>query len=183
MFIRRKFNLMELSIKNIIIFLSVIFLLITQKSLSEIFDSSMENNSNRLSGYYFLSNETRELQDDEFLNPGMFSIEKGREIWFRIEGKNNLSCASCHNNAEETMIGVAAQYPKFDEDKGSIINLELLINKMRNKYMNAEPYKYESDEMLSLTAFITFQSRGYPIKVSINGPSSKFFDAGPTNID
>ena len=76
------------------------------------------------------------------------------------------------------MIGVAAHYPKFDEDKGSIINLELLINEMRNKYMNAEPYKYESDEMLSLTAFITYQSYGYPIEVSINGPSLKFFNAG-----
>ena len=80
--------------------MSIIFLSIPQKSLSEIFDSSKENNPNRLSGYHFLSNETRELQDDKFLNPGMFFVEKGREIWFRIDGDKNLSCASCHNNAE-----------------------------------------------------------------------------------
>ena len=34
----------------------------------------------RRSGSFYLSEETRRLQDDEFLNPGMFAVERGREL-------------------------------------------------------------------------------------------------------
>ena len=33
------------------------------------------------SGYSYLSEETRRLQDDEFANPGMLWVQKGEELW------------------------------------------------------------------------------------------------------
>ena len=44
--------------------------------------------------------------------------------------------------------------------------------------MGAEPLRYESDELLALTAYLARQSRGAPIAVSIDGPARAHFEAG-----
>ena len=132
----------------------------------------------RESGYLFLGEDTRALQDDEFLNPGMFAVETGRELWSRVEGEEGKSCASCHGDAAESMRGVAARYPQYDEDLGALINLELRINHERTDRMKAEPYQYESEPMLALTAFVSYQSRGMPMEVDIDGPAREYFERG-----
>jgi len=130
------------------------------------------------SGYLFLGPGTRALQDDDFLNPGMFAVDRGRALWTRVEGGEGLSCASCHEDAETSMHGVAARYPVYDEAQDGLVNLELRINEMRTEYMGAEPFPYESDDMLALAAFVSHQSRGMPMQVEIDGPAAPFFDQG-----
>ena len=44
--------------------------------------------------------------------------------------------------------------------------------------MHAPSYPYESDDLLALTTFVAFQSRGLPIDVRIDGPAQPFFAAG-----
>ena len=44
--------------------------------------------------------------------------------------------------------------------------------------MKATPYKYESKELLGMTAFVKLQSRGMPINVKIDGPTAPFFEKG-----
>jgi sulfur-oxidizing protein SoxA len=132
----------------------------------------------RRSGYLYLTEETRALQDDAFLNPGMFALEDGEALWNEPDGSEGLSCASCHEDAAASMRGVAARYPVYDEARGGIVNLELRINEMRAEYMGAEPYPYESDPLLSLTAFVALQSRGMPISVGIEGPAAPYFEEG-----
>src|SRR5690606_28394038 len=129
----------------------------------------------RESGYLQLSEETRALQDDDFLNPGMFAVESGEALWNKVEGTKGFSCASCHEDAGETMRGVAARYPQYDGERDGIVNLELRINEMRTEYMEAEPYMYESPEMLALTTYVAHQSRGMPLAVDIEGPAKAFF--------
>lgn len=132
----------------------------------------------RKSGYLFLSDGTRALQDDEFQNPGMFAVELGRELWNRAEGPEGRSCASCHGDAEASMRSVAARYPKFDAQIGGLMNLELRVNAERNGRMKVAPLAYESEELLSLTSFIALQSRGEPMAVDVEGPSRPFFEQG-----
>jgi len=130
----------------------------------------------RKSGYLFLGPDTRALQDDEFLNPGIFAIEKGRQLWNQADGAADLSCASCHE--EDDMRGVAARYPQYDEDRGGLVNLELRINEQRTTHMQAEPYPYESEELLALAAYVSYQSRGMPLEVDIDGPAQPYFEQG-----
>ncbi len=132
----------------------------------------------RKSGYLFMTPATRSLQDDEFQNPGMFAVERGRELWNQKDGPDGKSCASCHGDAETSMTGVAARYPVFDSARGGLVNLELRINTERADRMKASTYKYESDELLALTSYISYQSRGKPLNVDIEGPAKPFFEEG-----
>jgi sulfur-oxidizing protein SoxA len=159
--------------------LTVISLLVFSKNVySENIDFDKNIDQKKQSGYFYLSNSLQALQDDDFSNPGIFSIELGKELWEEKDGDTGFSCSSCHQDAAISMAGMAAKYPKLDAGKGKLVNLELMINGMREEYMTAKPYAYESDEMLALTAYLTEQSRGYYLKVKIDGQEKKFFDRG-----
>jgi L-cysteine S-thiosulfotransferase len=132
----------------------------------------------RRSGYAYLSEENQRLQDDDFANPGLLWVERGRELWQQIGGTPGTSCASCHGDAVTSMRGVRTRYPRFDPQDGKLINLEQQINRCRAERMHAAPYPYESDALLALTTFVAFQSRGLPIDVHIDGPAQPFFAAG-----
>ena len=130
------------------------------------------------SGSAFLGADLLSLQKDEFANPGMLWVERGEKLWSEAAGKKKLSCASCHQDAKSSMRGVAARYPQIDAESGKLVNLEGRINLCRGRRMGAEPLRYESEEMLGITAYVARQSRGLPIGVSIAGPARSHFDAG-----
>jgi sulfur-oxidizing protein SoxA len=130
------------------------------------------------SGYTFSAVETRAMQDDDFANPAFIWIDVGEELWETVEGTEGKSCASCHADVQESMKGVATTYPKFDAEVGKLLNLELRINRERETRMGAKPWKYESRELLAMTAFVKNQSRGMPVNVSIDGPAAPFFEKG-----
>jgi sulfur-oxidizing protein SoxA len=132
----------------------------------------------RRSGYTYLSEENRRLQDDDFANPGLLWAEHGRELWGQADGAAAMSCASCHGDAAESMRGVRTRYPRFDPTHGKLINLEQQINRCRAERLHAPPYPYESEALLALTTFVGWQSRGLPIDVRIDGPAQPFFEAG-----
>ena len=132
----------------------------------------------RRSGYTYLSEENQQLQDDDFANPGLLWVERGRELWHHVDGAAAKSCASCHDDAADSMHGVRTHYPRFDPARGRLINLEQQINRCREEHMQATPYPYESEPLLDLTAFVSFQSRGLPMDVRIDGPAQPFFEAG-----
>ena len=133
----------------------------------------------RRSGYTYLSQENQQLQDDEFANPGMLWVERGRELWAKPDGAAHVACAGCHAGAE-SMRAVRPRYPRFDPQQKKLINLEQQINRCREQQMKASAYAYESEALLALTAFISFQARGLPMAVRIDGPAQPFFQAGQT---
>jgi L-cysteine S-thiosulfotransferase len=132
----------------------------------------------RRSGYMYLSAENQRLQDDDFANPGLLWVERGRELWRQVEGAAAKSCASCHGDAADSMRGVRIRYPRFDHTRGKLTNVEQQINHCRAESMQAIPYPYESEPLLALMTFISAQSRDMPINVRIDGPAQPFFEAG-----
>ncbi len=120
------------------------------------------------SGWLFRTDETRALQTDTFSNPAMLGVEQGQTIWNTVEGKEGKSCASCHGDAAESMKGVGANYPKWDKDAKRPINLELQINKCREKNMGAEPYEFDKGGQKELTAYIKHQSLGVPVALDLS---------------
>jgi len=134
--------------------------------------------SELISGYYFRTPETRELQDDDFMNPSFIWLDQGSELWTSVEGEAGKSCAECHGKVEEGMAGVGASFPKWSESQSKVINLEQQINLCRVGQMKAKPWKYESDELLGMTTLVRHQSRGTPVQVSITGPSAETFERG-----
>ncbi len=132
----------------------------------------------RRSGYTYLSEEHRQLQDDAFGNPGMLWVERGRELWKQTRGDSQQACASCHGGAAKSMREVRTRYPQFDPRTEKLINLERRINRCRTEQLQVEAYPYESEALLALSAFVSFQSRGMPLSVDIEGPAAPFFEAG-----
>lgn len=132
------------------------------------------------SGWHFRTPETQALQQDDFENPGFLWVEQGVDLWETAEGSEEKSCASCHGDASETMAEVGATMPKWNEALGKPVNLEQQINLCRSERMGAEPWKYESNELLSMTAFVRNQSRGKPVDVQIDGPMKPWFEKGET---
>ncbi len=39
-----------------------------------------------VSGLYFRSKETQEMQADDFNNPGFLAVEQGEELWSKVDG-------------------------------------------------------------------------------------------------
>lgn len=129
-------------------------------------------------GYTFLTPATRAVQDDDFQNPAFLWVQSGEELWSTVDGAAEKSCQSCHGDAETSMKGVGARYPTYFEPWGKLINLEQRINYCRTENMKAEPWKWESPELLAMTAYVGLQSRGMPVAVKIDGPAKPFFEKG-----
>lgn len=133
---------------------------------------------NLRSGAAFLAPATIAQQNDLTLNPGMLWVEQGEKLWNLfppVAGKK--SCADCHGKSE-TMKGVSLRYPRVDDAAGKLVNLELKINLCRAERQGAEPFPYESPELLSLTALIAHQSRGLPMSLAIDARTRPFLEAG-----
>jgi sulfur-oxidizing protein SoxA len=132
-----------------------------------------------LSGWLFREPETRALGADSFANPGMLYVERGEEIWNTVDGAKGKSCASCHNDASETMKDVGAHYPKWDAEAKRPINIELQINKCRTEQMDAEPYKFDDADQKALTTYVKYQSLGTPVKLDLaKGDMQSWWDRG-----
>lgn len=117
----------------------------------------------RRSGYQFMSPDTRAMQDDDTSNPGMLAVLDGEGLWTTKSGSTEKSCADCHGDAATSMKGVAARYPAFDKALGHPLDLEGRINLCQRDHQQAQPFAFESRELLALTTFVARQSRGQPI--------------------
>jgi len=132
----------------------------------------------RRTGYTYLSEATKEIQNDDFANPAFIWVDDGAALWNKVEGKAGKSCASCHKDASSSMKGVGARYPIYNKKLGKMQNLEQRINQERVENMKAKPFKWESREMLATTIFVRYQSRGMPVNVKIDGDAKPFFEKG-----
>ena len=131
-----------------------------------------------ISGWEFRSKETQQLELDDFSNPGSLWLEQGGELWDTVDGKAGKACASCHGDAAESMRTVGAKLPKWSETRGKPINIEQQINECRTERMQADAWKWESNELLSMTTFVKSQSRGVPMQVDVSGKMEPWFDKG-----
>ncbi|MEL6258181.1 MAG: sulfur oxidation c-type cytochrome SoxA, partial [Pseudomonadota bacterium] len=78
----------------------------------------------------------------------------------------------------ESLEQSAASFPKIDPDTGALLNLEGRINLCRETHQNAPALPYESEDLLSLTAYIANLSNGAPVRVQRTPQTQSYFDAG-----
>ena len=140
-------------------------------------DHLKDNLDEVISGWVFRSDETQALQMDDFDNPGMIFVDQGADAWAAVDGSAGKSCASCHGEPD-SMAGVRAVYPKWNEDAGEVRTLAMQINDCRENQMGAKPYGYTSGSMANMEALISVQSRGMPVNVAIDGPAQSTWEKG-----
>ena len=127
-------------------------------------------------GIEFAGADVRAMQSDDLANPGFLWVDRGEKLW--RDNTTGQSCASCHGDAPKSMRGVAARYPAYDTAAGAVLDLEARINDCRVRRQKLAPWQRESDDLLGLTAYVTYQSRGMPLAASIAGPARATFERG-----
>ena len=130
-----------------------------------------------ISGWHFRGVETRAMQADDFDNPGMIFVEQAQEAWETADGSEGKACASCHEDVD-TMAGVRAVYPKWNEGAGEVRTLEVQINDCRENRMGAEAWDYTGGTMQNMIALLSSVSRGLPVNVAIDGPAQSTWEQG-----
>lgn len=132
-----------------------------------------------ISGQYFTPLAMRARQDDDFDNPGYVEwMPKGEKLWGQVEGGQKKSCASCHNQANDSMQGKAASYPKHYQPAGKVVSLEQRINICRKEKMQVQPWAYDSEPMLVMSTYVRAQSRRMPMSIHVDGPAAETFALG-----
>jgi len=132
-----------------------------------------------VSGYDFRKPMIRDVQDDDFANPAMLIADHGAELWDKVDGSAGKALSAVFAGCAEVPLDqVGAVYPRYHQGAGKVISLEQVINLCRETAMGAKPYKWESRDMLGITAYIRMQSRGARVNVAVDGPASDAFQRG-----
>jgi sulfur-oxidizing protein SoxA len=130
-----------------------------------------------MSGWLFRDPDTRDMERDDFDNPGMLFVEQAREMWNEVDGTEGKSCAACHGTPED-MAEVRPVYPKYVEAAGEVRTLEMQVNDCRTARMGAKEWKYDGGDMTNMVALLSAVSRGKPVNVAIDGPAQSTWEKG-----
>ena len=129
------------------------------------------------SGWTYRSAETQAFQLDDFDNPAMIGVDIGRDLFNAEMGGSGESCASCHENPE-SLAGVRAVYPQWDEERGTVQTLEHQINECITERMDTEAWSYNGGDMINMSALMSYVSRGTTIDITIDGPAQSVWEQG-----
>lgn len=129
-----------------------------------------ENLTEVFSGWVFRADETQALQIDDFDNPGFIFVDKAIDQFAKVDGTEGKSCSSCHEDVAD-FAGLRAQMPRMVD--GQLQTMEEIINSERVNKMGAEPWKWSSSQMVSMTALIGLQSRGMPVNIDITADGAQ----------
>ena len=129
-------------------------------------------------GSEFVSADVRALQSDELANPGMLWVTRGERLWREAPHPGAKTCAACHGDASASMKGVATRYPRIDPGAARLVNVADRVNICRSRHQQAESLPLESEPLLALSAYVTHQSHGMPMDVSIDIHNARDFERG-----
>jgi sulfur-oxidizing protein SoxA len=129
------------------------------------------------SGWHYRETETRDLQRDDFDNPGMVYVDRGLDLWNSAIGTGGESCAGCHEGPE-SMAGLRAVTPRVDAKTGALMTVENYIDACVTERMGLESWNWTGNEMKDMLALISMQSRGMTVNIAIDGAAAPFWEKG-----
>jgi sulfur-oxidizing protein SoxA len=100
---------------------------------------------------------------DAAANPGMLAVRTGEQLWATPVGAAQRACADCHQDARQTMRGVAPMYPRWDERSARPVDLSMRVALCRSRHQQIDPGTPEDPQRLALTAYVAHLSRGLPV--------------------
>lgn len=131
-----------------------------------------------LSGFYFLSEETRAMQEDDFANPGMAAVDYGWRLYAR-PGENGKSCAGCHgDDGHKLDRKKIARYPIYSQSRKQVVTLQGQVNICWNEKLDNAPAIPDSSQSVALETLVRYLARGEIINVDVSGPMKKYYEAG-----
>ena len=135
-------------------------------------------NAETLSGYEFIKPETQAMQDDDFANPGLLTVELGEELFNEVHGKNAKSCASCHGEKGEKLnVKNIARYPVYNSKTKEIITLQKRISNCRSTVTD-DSLVTDHPDLIALETFVRNRAYGEKVNVQTEGPITAFLKKG-----
>ena len=130
------------------------------------------------SGYEFITSETREMQDDDFANPGLLTVDRGEELFNQKYESSGKSCALCHGEEGEKLNKKEiARYPVFNNKTNKIITLQKRISNCRSTITDNELVTDHPD-LVALETFVRNRAHGEKVNVQVDGPVFKLLQEG-----
>ena len=137
-----------------------------------------------LSGYVFLDETTRAMQDDEFENPGMLTVDRGRELFHEHREAEEYSCSSCHDEDGSGLdTKEIARYPVFNPNLGGLVTLQERINYCWEINMDRFPLNAGHADLIALETFVRNRALGERVNVQTDGGMAPLIAAGEALYD
>jgi sulfur-oxidizing protein SoxA len=131
-----------------------------------------------VSGYAYLPAQMQAMQDDEFENPGMYTVEEGGTL-FHAPGYNGNSCAGCHgDNGSRLDPKAIARYPVYSAAHQGPLTLQQRINDCREQHLDEFPHPYDEPELITLETYVRHLARGEKVNVDVSGALKPWYDSG-----
>jgi sulfur-oxidizing protein SoxA len=115
----------------------------------------------RRSGFDDMSPALQTLQRDDTQNPGQLWVREGEALWSRKPAAGR-ACVACH--AVDTLAGMAARFPRWDEQRHRPQTLAARIEQCRVQHQQTTPQGPDGAEVLALSAYLGARSRGQALQ-------------------
>jgi len=131
------------------------------------------------SGYEFIKPATREMQDDDFENPGLIAVEQGQQLFNNKQPGAGKSCADCHGEDGAGLNTKAlASYPVYSESAAGIVTLQQRISRCRDDNTAGKTLPTDHPDLVALETFVRNRAVGEAVNVQTDGPMADLLEAG-----
>jgi L-cysteine S-thiosulfotransferase len=128
------------------------------------------------SGYDFIKPATREMQDDDFLNPGMLTVDEGRRLFNRKPDGGGQACADCHGaDGGKLDTGNIARYPRLRDGRLVMLQQQIGVCLTRS---TGKLFPDDHPDRVALETFVRNRARGVPVNVRTDGPVQALLEKG-----
>lgn len=132
-----------------------------------------------VSGYEYLGPETQAMQDDDFENPGMVTVERGSVLFHEQRPDEVTSCAGCHGeDGEKLDTRAIARHPVYDENLGGLVTLQDRVQYCWEINLDRFPRQYDDKDIIALETFVRHKARGEVVEVQTDGPMAPLIEQG-----
>jgi sulfur-oxidizing protein SoxA len=132
-----------------------------------------------VSGYAFLDESTQAMQDDNFENPGMVTVDRGMELFNEHREAEEYSCSDCHGeDGGDLDLAQIARYPVFNPNLGGLLTLQERVNYCWEIHMDRFPLPAGDSQLIALETFVRNRAKGQPVNVQTDGEMAPLIEKG-----
>jgi sulfur-oxidizing protein SoxA len=122
------------------------------------------------------------MQDDDFSNPGLLSVDRGEELFNERHVKNKTSedrsCADCHGAQGDRLdVTKISAYPVYDSKNKNILTLQKRISNCREQ-IESKTLVTDHPDLVALETFVRNRAKGTKINIEIKGPVEALINKG-----
>ncbi len=130
------------------------------------------------SGYEFITPESRAMQDDDFENPGVLTVDRGETLFNTRFAHSGKACADCHGGQGEGFdTKKLARYPLYDNESGQVVTLQRRIAGCRTS-IAGQALPTDHADLVALETFVRNLARGEKVNVSTDGAVAPLLKQG-----